>query len=156
MMLQWHHDLFWWESMHMCLVNWVGIVTLIWDAKVDAVITPFYERQNGRPRHIPWHIGKVSILSKAPIHWKYIGEVPICWKEVDKANIHCHMLARPLHIGNMLANFTKLPNIRHKFQDPHTLSRICTWQIDWRSSCIVKRHVQTHYLLKILAFTLEI
>ena len=40
-MLQWCHDLFWWESLHIHLVNWVGIVTLSRDAKAGALITTF-------------------------------------------------------------------------------------------------------------------
>ena len=53
-MLWWHHDLFWQESLHMCLVNWAGIVALNRDAKVDTLIIPFCEGRNGSPRHIPW------------------------------------------------------------------------------------------------------
>ena len=40
MTIWWCHDLFWWESVCMCLVNWVGIVTLSGDTKADALITP--------------------------------------------------------------------------------------------------------------------
>ena len=43
------------ESLHMHLVNWVGIVTLSRDAKADALLNPFYEWGNGSLRCKLWH-----------------------------------------------------------------------------------------------------
>ena len=49
MMLQSHHDLFWWESLCMHLVNWAGIVTLSGDVKVDVLVTPIMKGEMGSP-----------------------------------------------------------------------------------------------------------
>ena len=48
-MLWWCHDLFWQESLHMHLVNWVRIVTLNGDAKADALTTPFTKEEMAAP-----------------------------------------------------------------------------------------------------------
>ena len=49
MMLWWCHDLFWQESLQMHLVNWVGIVSLSRDTKVDALITLFMKGKMTAP-----------------------------------------------------------------------------------------------------------
>ena len=45
MTLWWCHDLFWWESLCMHLVNWAGIVTLNRDVEADALLTLFMKEE---------------------------------------------------------------------------------------------------------------
>ena len=41
MMLQWHHDLVCWPSLHMYQINWAEAVALSEDVKTEALTTPF-------------------------------------------------------------------------------------------------------------------
>ena len=88
-MLWWCHDLFWQESLHMCLVTPTEEVTLSGDRKVHAVVSPFAKGEMVAPgtyhdiykeclsmftvMPMPWFLcwqwGLMPILAMTPMLW---------------------------------------------------------------------------------------